>query len=89
MAEIQNMSETAGFLDGLALGGMLPLAWALNIEFVPGRMRSTVVTVIMVGFSLGSAIAGPRIGSRSAAQRRCSQVTVRGSHFIYTEGRQF
>ncbi len=47
------------FLDGLALGGMLPLAWALNIEFVPGRMRSTVVTVIMVGFSLGSAIAGP------------------------------
>jgi AAHS family 4-hydroxybenzoate transporter-like MFS transporter len=47
------------FLDGLALGGMLPLAWALNIEFVPSRMRSTVVTVIMMGFSLGSATAGP------------------------------
>jgi AAHS family 4-hydroxybenzoate transporter-like MFS transporter len=47
------------FVDGLALGGMLPLAWALNIEFVPSRMRSTVITVIMVGFSLGSAIAGP------------------------------
>ena len=47
------------FLDGLALGGMLPLAWALNIEFVPRRMRSTVVTLIMMGYSAGSAAAGP------------------------------
>jgi len=47
------------FLDGLALGGMLPLAWALNIEFVPRRMRSSVVTVIMMGYSLGTAIAAP------------------------------
>ncbi len=47
------------FLDGFAIGGMLPIAWALNIEFVPKRMRSTVVTVIMMGYSLGSALAGP------------------------------
>ncbi|MBN8818040.1 MAG: MFS transporter [Sphingomonas sp.] len=47
------------FLDGLAIGGMLPLAWALNIEYVPTRMRATVVTVIMIGYSLGAAIAGP------------------------------
>jgi AAHS family 4-hydroxybenzoate transporter-like MFS transporter len=47
------------FFDGLALGGMLPLAWALNIEFVPSRMRSTVVTIIMMGFSFGAAVAGP------------------------------
>jgi AAHS family 4-hydroxybenzoate transporter-like MFS transporter len=47
------------FLDGLAIGGMLPLAWALNIEYVPARMRSTVVTIIMVGYSLGTALAGP------------------------------
>jgi AAHS family 4-hydroxybenzoate transporter-like MFS transporter len=47
------------FLDGLAIGGMLPLAWALNIEFVPKRMRSTVVTVIMMGYSVGTASAGP------------------------------
>lgn len=47
------------FLDGFAIGGMLPLAWALNIEFVPTRMRSSVVTVIMMGYSLGTAIAGP------------------------------
>jgi AAHS family 4-hydroxybenzoate transporter-like MFS transporter len=47
------------FLNGLALGAMLPLCWALNIEFVPKRYRSTVVTIIMVGFSLGAAMAGP------------------------------
>lgn len=47
------------FLDGLALGGMLPLAWALNIEFVPVRMRSTIVTIIMMGYSFGTAVAAP------------------------------
>lgn len=47
------------FLDGFAIGGMLPLAWALNIEYVPTRLRSTVVTVIMMGYSLGTALAGP------------------------------
>ncbi len=47
------------FCNGFALGAMLPLCWALNIEFVPKRYRSTVVTIIMVGFSLGSAMAGP------------------------------
>jgi AAHS family 4-hydroxybenzoate transporter-like MFS transporter len=47
------------FLDGLAIGGMLPLAWALNIEFVPARMRSTIVTIIMMGYSFGTAIAAP------------------------------
>ena len=47
------------FLDGFAIGGMLPLAWALNIEFVPTRMRATVITVIMMGYSIGSSLAGP------------------------------
>jgi AAHS family 4-hydroxybenzoate transporter-like MFS transporter len=47
------------FLDGLAIGGMLPLAWALNIEFVPARMRSTIVTIIMMGYSFGTALAAP------------------------------
>jgi AAHS family 4-hydroxybenzoate transporter-like MFS transporter len=47
------------FLDGVATGGMLPLAWALNIEFVPRRMRATVVTVIMVGYSAGGVASGP------------------------------
>lgn len=47
------------FLDGLAIGGLLPLAWALNIEFVPGRIRATVIAFIMMGFSIGAAAAGP------------------------------
>ena len=47
------------FLDGVAAGGMLPLAWALNIEFVPRKMRATVVTIIMVGYSCGGVVSGP------------------------------
>lgn len=47
------------FFDGMAIGGMLPIAWALNIEFVSKRVRATVITVIMMGFSLGSSASGP------------------------------
>lgn len=46
-------------VDGIALGGMLPLSWALNIEYAPKRYRSTVVTVIMIGYSVGIALGGP------------------------------
>ncbi|HEY4363243.1 MAG TPA: MFS transporter [Bryobacteraceae bacterium] len=47
------------FLDGLPLGGLLPLAWALNIEYSPRRYRATAVTVNMMGYSLGTALGGP------------------------------
>ena len=47
------------FFNGMALGGMLPLAWALNIEYAPRRYRATIVTVIMIGYSVGSALGGP------------------------------
>ena len=47
------------FLNGVALGGLMPLAWALNIEYVPSRYRATVVTVIMMGYTLGGVVAGP------------------------------
>jgi AAHS family 4-hydroxybenzoate transporter-like MFS transporter len=47
------------FFDGFAIGGMLPLAWSLNIEYVPQRMRSTVVTLVMLGYSIGTSIAAP------------------------------
>jgi AAHS family 4-hydroxybenzoate transporter-like MFS transporter len=50
---------TLRFLDGIAIGGMLPLSWALNIEFAPRRYRSTIVTTVMVGYSLGTALGGP------------------------------
>jgi AAHS family 4-hydroxybenzoate transporter-like MFS transporter len=46
-------------INGIPLGGMLPLAWALNMEYVPKRFRSTVVTVVMMGFSLGTGFGGP------------------------------
>jgi MFS transporter, AAHS family, 4-hydroxybenzoate transporter len=46
-------------IDGIALGGMLPLAWALNIEYAPKRYRSTIVTVIMIGYSVGIVVGGP------------------------------
>jgi AAHS family 4-hydroxybenzoate transporter-like MFS transporter len=47
------------FINGIPIGGLIPLAWALNIEFVPRRIRSTVVTIIMVGYSVGGSIVGP------------------------------
>jgi AAHS family 4-hydroxybenzoate transporter-like MFS transporter len=46
-------------INGIPLGGILPLAWALNMEYVPKRYRATVVTVIMMGFSLGTGFGGP------------------------------
>jgi len=45
--------------NGIPLGGMLPLAWALNIEYAPKRYRATIVTIIMMGYSLGTAVGGP------------------------------
>lgn len=58
---VQDYSQllTLRFLDGFAIGGMLPLAWALNIEFVPQRMRATVVSLVMLGYSIGTSIAAP------------------------------
>lgn len=46
-------------LDGIAIGGLLPLCWALNIEYVPRRFRSTVVTLIMLGYTFGNSFGGP------------------------------
>ena len=47
------------FLNGLALGGAIPLIWALNVEFVPRRFRATAVTLVMLGYGFGVAAAGP------------------------------
>ena len=46
-------------LNGIPLGGMLPLSWALNIEYAPKKYRATIVTLIMMGYSLGTALGGP------------------------------
>ena len=47
------------FVSGLAIGGLLAPVWALSIESMPKAMRATSVTIIMMGFSFGSASAGP------------------------------
>lgn len=47
------------FVSGLAIGGLLAPVWALSIESMPKAMRATSVTIIMMGFSLGTASAGP------------------------------
>jgi AAHS family 4-hydroxybenzoate transporter-like MFS transporter len=46
-------------LDGIAAGGMLPLAWALNIEYAAKKYRATIVTLVMIGYSLGTSLGGP------------------------------
>lgn len=46
-------------VQGIAIGGMLPLCWALNIEYVPRTYQATVVTLIMLGYSFGVSFAGP------------------------------
>ena len=47
------------FLQGIGIGGLLPLAWALNIDYVPRGYQSTVVTLLMLGYTLGDSFAGP------------------------------
>jgi AAHS family 4-hydroxybenzoate transporter-like MFS transporter len=46
-------------LGGVTLGGLLPAAWALNIEAMPKERRATAVAMIMFGFTLGGSCAGP------------------------------
>jgi AAHS family 4-hydroxybenzoate transporter-like MFS transporter len=45
-------------LTGLGLGGALPNVIALTSEFSPQRHRATMVMVMFVGFSVGSAVSG-------------------------------
>jgi len=47
------------FLNGVALGGALPITWALGVEYVPTRYRATAVTLIMLGYGIGVGAAGP------------------------------
>ncbi len=47
------------FVNGVALGGALPLTWALSVEYVPTRRRATAVTLITLGYGLGVVAAGP------------------------------
>jgi len=46
------------FLTGLGLGGAMPTAITLTSEFCPTQRRSSLVTIMFCGFTLGSAIGG-------------------------------
>jgi AAHS family 4-hydroxybenzoate transporter-like MFS transporter len=46
-------------LNGIAIGGLLPICWALNVEYVPKRFRATVVTLVMLGYTIGGAVGAP------------------------------
>ena len=46
------------FLTGIGVGGAMPSAVALTGEYIPGRVRSTSVTLIYIGFSVGQIGAG-------------------------------
>lgn len=47
------------FFGGIALGGAIPLTWALGTEYVPTRYRATAVTLIMLGYGIGVFAGGP------------------------------
>jgi MFS transporter, AAHS family, 4-hydroxybenzoate transporter len=46
------------FMTGVGVGGAMPSAVALTGEYIPERRRSTAVTLIYVGFSIGQIAAG-------------------------------
>src|ERR1700743_3153192 len=46
------------FLTGLGLGGAMPNAVALVVEYFPKRRRARAGTMVFVGFTIGAAIGG-------------------------------
>lgn len=46
------------FVTGIGLGGAMPAAITLTAEFCPAQRRSTLVTLMFCGFTIGSAAAG-------------------------------
>ena len=46
------------FVTGIGLGGAMPAAITLTSEFCPERKRSSLVTLMFCGFTIGSAAAG-------------------------------
>ncbi len=47
------------FLDGAAIGGMVPVVWALVSESMPPARRAFGVGVTMFGYTMGAAVTGP------------------------------
>ena len=49
---------TLRLLGGLSIGGLLAPAWSINVESMPAGKKALAVTIIMLGFSVGGAVAG-------------------------------
>jgi AAHS family 4-hydroxybenzoate transporter-like MFS transporter len=49
------------FAVGIGTGGLLPVCWALCIESVPKGFRSSIVTLVMLGYSAGASLGGPAV----------------------------
>jgi AAHS family 4-hydroxybenzoate transporter-like MFS transporter len=46
------------FLTGIGLGGAMPNTIALTAEYAPARLRSTLVSLMFIGFPLGNVVGG-------------------------------
>ena len=46
------------FIAGLGLGCSIPSAIALTAEYAPSRIRATTISVIFIGYNIGSAVGG-------------------------------
>jgi MFS transporter, AAHS family, 4-hydroxybenzoate transporter len=57
-AETPGQLMALRLLTGLGLGGAMPNAVALAIEYFPKRRRAGAVTMVFVGFTIGAAIGG-------------------------------
>jgi len=69
------------FATGLGLGGVVPNALALTAEYMPKRLKVTLVMIAWFGFSTGSGFAGPIaahiLGGIRGGQCFCSEVRCR------------
>ena len=48
----------ARFLTGCGLGGAMPNAVSLSVDYFPRRVRSTAVAIVFVGFTIGATVGG-------------------------------
>jgi len=46
------------FLTGCGLGGAMPNAVSLSVDYFPRRRRASTVTIVFVGFTIGAAVGG-------------------------------
>jgi AAHS family 4-hydroxybenzoate transporter-like MFS transporter len=46
------------FLTGCGLGGAMPNAVSLSVDYFPRKMRTTTVAIVFVGFTIGATVGG-------------------------------